>query len=122
MPLRDRSNPALALPSGLKAAVAVRFCPVLFKRKLSGTQPEGGAAPPSSGLPYRMVLAVATMDSIMLYETEVGGLGASNSGRGSMASPWLLTKAPPLCPEPSLLPADIRPAWPDGWAAPGGHH
>jgi hypothetical protein len=48
---------------------------------------EGGAPPPEqlsnegltaeasnpfSGLPYRMVFAVATLDSVMVYDTQVG--------------------------------------------------
>ena len=55
----------MALPSGLKPVVAVRFSPLLYR-------PAGDCT--ASVLPdlqYRMVLAVATMDSVMLYETEV---------------------------------------------------
>ena len=59
----------MALASGLKPPVAVRFCPVLY-RSSSGTAatPEG---PQPSSPQYKMVLAVATMDSVLLYETEV---------------------------------------------------
>ncbi len=45
--------------------MAVRFCPLLF-------EVEGGPREDTDGpfdLPYKMVLAVATMDSVMLYDT-----------------------------------------------------
>ncbi len=66
-----RSSPLLALPCGLKPAVAMRFCPVVFR--LSDSSPS------RLGLPYRMVLAVATMDSVLLYETEVGCAGMGHT-------------------------------------------
>lgn len=49
----------------LQPVVAVRFCPLLF-------EVEEGAREGTDGpfdLPYKMVLAVATMDSVMLYDT-----------------------------------------------------
>ena len=64
-----RSSPLLALPSGLKPPVAVRFCPVLYRPSSSTAAPPEG--PQQSPSQYRMVLAVATMDSVLLYETEV---------------------------------------------------
>ncbi|CAM0910663.1 unnamed protein product [Alopecurus aequalis] len=59
---RDLSRPAIQLPGASKAIVAVRFCPVLFS--LRGSQ---------SGffkLPYRAVFAVATFNSLYVYDTE----------------------------------------------------
>ncbi len=76
-----------------------RFCPVLFElrggKEGTAVAAEGGDADASQqdqqqqqqqqqregegaggsalGLPYRMVLAVATMDSVVLYDTQVGG-------------------------------------------------
>lgn len=44
--------------------MAVRFCPLLFEL---GKGLEGEGSP--FELPYKMVLAVATSDSVMLYDT-----------------------------------------------------
>ena len=48
----------------LQPVVAVRFCPVLFEVD-EGLDAEGSPF----DLPYKMVWAVATMDSVMLYDT-----------------------------------------------------
>ena len=47
--------------------MAARFCPVLFKLE----EVEADANPLPIDLPYRMVLAVASKDSITLYDTQV---------------------------------------------------
>lgn len=50
------------------AVVAVRFCPVLY------ALPEGGGAGDADSplqLPYHMVFAVATQDSVIIYDTLV---------------------------------------------------
>lgn len=88
-----RRNPTKSfalLPSGRKPSVAVRFCPTLFKlSKHAGREQAADGVPtpaklfatpqkaaleqePQSGfnLPYRMVFAVATSNSILLYDTE----------------------------------------------------
>lgn len=82
--------PALALPSPGKAVVAVRFCPVLFERDDNGGgDAPGGPSAPGKGkgegqgevsgaaapawpfaLPYKMVFAAATLDSVVLYDTQ----------------------------------------------------
>ena len=50
--------------------MAVAFCPVLFElHKLPSSSP----AALQFQLPYRMVFAVATSDSVVLYETGTGG-------------------------------------------------
>jgi chromatin assembly factor 1 subunit B len=83
--------PALSAPS-----VAVRFCPHLFQLRPGaargragpssgplGTPADGGAGRggaagvagdecPWATLPYRMLFAVATMDSVVIYDTQVG--------------------------------------------------
>ncbi|KAK9843501.1 hypothetical protein WJX81_006208 [Elliptochloris bilobata] len=80
--------PWLALPAH-KPVVAARFCPVLFAAEPPAAQDAPGAAAPASTAPaapassaptapgrclsYRMVLAVATMDSIVLYDAAAGG-------------------------------------------------
>ncbi|KAL6779423.1 hypothetical protein ACKKBG_A12285 [Auxenochlorella protothecoides x Auxenochlorella symbiontica] len=59
--------PLLHLPGHSKPVVAVRFCPVLFKKpEPSGREDVGGQA---IDLPYRMVFAVATLDSVVIYDT-----------------------------------------------------
>ncbi|KAM0881971.1 hypothetical protein ACQ4PT_032600 [Festuca glaucescens] len=63
MSRRDLSRPAIQLPGASKAIVAVRFCPVLFS--LRGSQSEG-----LFKLPYRAVFAVATFNSLYVYDTE----------------------------------------------------
>lgn len=73
-------------------AVAVAFCPRLFALRppvpgdvaapaprpaqqpgspLAGGEQAGGAPPPLVQLPYRMVFAVATAESVFLYDTQV---------------------------------------------------
>jgi len=88
-----RRNPTKSfalLPSGRKPSIAVRFCPVLYKlsrnadkeavaagvptpEKLFATPqkvvPEQDA-PTGFNIPYKMIFAVATSNSILLYDTE----------------------------------------------------
>ncbi|XP_006659032.1 chromatin assembly factor 1 subunit FAS2 homolog [Oryza brachyantha] len=63
MSRRDLSRPAIQLPGASKAIVAVRFCPVLFR--LRGSQSDGFFK-----LPYRVIFAVATLNSLYVYDTE----------------------------------------------------
>ncbi|CAH0386297.1 unnamed protein product [Bemisia tabaci] len=58
------SRPVLYFPTFNQYTVAVRCCPVLFQlRDMSG-----GA--PVFALPYRIVIAVATQKSVLLYDTQ----------------------------------------------------
>ncbi|DBB16492.1 hypothetical protein WJX82_009453 [Trebouxia sp. C0006] len=67
------AQPFLRLPATNKAVVAVRFCPQLFSLRdcpqqdngLSGNQQQQPFQ-----LPYRMVFAIATLDSIIIYDTQ----------------------------------------------------
>lgn len=61
---KDLSRPALLLPAASKPIVAVRFCPILFC--LRGSKSGSGFFK----LPYRVVFAVATLDSLYIYDTE----------------------------------------------------
>eukprot|EP00898_Chlorokybus_atmophyticus_P003827 jgi/Chlat1/4445/Chrsp29S00330 len=61
---RDWTKPALLIPGGGKATVAVRFCPVVFELE-RGTKATG-----AFDLPYSMVFAVATLDTVFLYTTQ----------------------------------------------------
>ncbi|KAK7358831.1 hypothetical protein VNO77_00771 [Canavalia gladiata] len=60
---KDLSKPAIQLPCASKAVVAVRFCPIFFK--LRGTNSAG-----LFKLPYRIIFAVATLNSLYIYDTE----------------------------------------------------
>ncbi|KAG4176054.1 hypothetical protein ERO13_A11G221000v2 [Gossypium hirsutum] len=59
---KDLSRP-LQLPCANKPVVAVRFCPLAFN--LRGSNPAGFFE-----LPYRLVFAVATLNSLYIYDTE----------------------------------------------------
>lgn len=60
---RNLSRPAIQLPGATKPVVAVRFCPVVFD--LRGSNSAGFFK-----LPYRIVFAVATLNSLYVYDTE----------------------------------------------------
>ncbi|WOK94600.1 chromatin assembly factor 1 subunit [Canna indica] len=60
---RDLSRPAVQLPGASKPIVAVRFCPVLFA--LRGSNSAGFFK-----LPYRVIFALATLNSLYIYDTE----------------------------------------------------
>ena len=84
---RKRAQQAWLTPSHIlfQAIVAVRFCPVLFA--LATPHEEVPAHPQPAAavqldrepavaspirLPYNMVFAIATMDSVIIYKTQVG--------------------------------------------------
>lgn len=60
---KDLSRPALQLPAANKPVVAVRFCPIIFKLR-------GSDSDKFFKLPYRFVFAVATLNSLYIYDTE----------------------------------------------------
>ncbi|XP_021274320.1 chromatin assembly factor 1 subunit FAS2 [Herrania umbratica] len=60
---KDLSRPSLQLPGASKPVVAVRFCPIAFN--LRGSNPAGFFK-----LPYRLIFAVATLNSLYIYDTE----------------------------------------------------
>ncbi|EYU23786.1 hypothetical protein ABFS82_08G094300 [Erythranthe guttata] len=60
---KDLSRPALMLPGASKPIVAVRFCPQRFH--LLGTNESSFFK-----LPYRLIFAVATLNSLYIYDTE----------------------------------------------------
>ncbi|KAJ6677840.1 CHROMATIN ASSEMBLY FACTOR 1 SUBUNIT B [Salix viminalis] len=59
----DLSRPAVMLPGASKPVVAVRFCPVPFNLR-------GLASGGLFKLPYRLIFAVATLNSLYIYDTE----------------------------------------------------
>lgn len=60
---KDFSRPAIQLPGASKPVVAVRFCPLVFR--LRGSSLDG-----LFKLPYRLIFAVATLNSLYIYDTE----------------------------------------------------
>ncbi|CAL8322345.1 unnamed protein product [Merluccius merluccius] len=68
---KSLKRPIAHLPCPSKATLAVRCCPIYFQ--LRTKQAEDGsmeALPNVFQLPYRMVLAVASEDSVYLYDTQ----------------------------------------------------
>ncbi|KAI5077426.1 hypothetical protein GOP47_0007250 [Adiantum capillus-veneris] len=69
---KDLSRPAVQLPGASKPVVAVRFCPVLFtcysniEQKTEKDSNDTGVFK----LPYRLVFAVATLNSLYVYDTQ----------------------------------------------------
>ena len=61
--LRNNLNePAFSLPAIKSSPLCVRFCPLLFKRM--------PADKPFIDLPYILVFAIATQESVMIYTTK----------------------------------------------------
>uniref|UniRef100_A0A7N0TRP2 CAF-1 p60 homolog n=1 Tax=Kalanchoe fedtschenkoi TaxID=63787 RepID=A0A7N0TRP2_KALFE len=60
---KDLSRPAIYLPSAGKPVVAVRFCPLVLSLR-------GSNLAHLFKLPYRFVFAVATLNSVYVYDTE----------------------------------------------------
>ncbi|KAL9229652.1 hypothetical protein vseg_005097 [Gypsophila vaccaria] len=60
---KDLSRPALQLPGASKPVVAVRFCPLAFSLR-------GSNSAVFFKLPYRLIFAVATLNSLYIYDTE----------------------------------------------------
>eukprot|EP00850_Spirogloea_muscicola_P023628 SM000373S13610 [mRNA] locus=s373:7134:18111:+ [translate_table: standard] len=68
---RDWSRPSFLLPSPGKAVVAVRFCPVFFRPSVSPLKGEDATISGSAfKLPYKLVYAIASLNSVYLYNTE----------------------------------------------------
>ena len=67
----DFRRPVCHFPGHEKVVVATKFCPALFKLR--------GTKTPPVPLPYRMVVAIATTDSVAIYDTEtMHALGVAN--------------------------------------------
>ncbi|XP_023669541.2 chromatin assembly factor 1 subunit B [Paramormyrops kingsleyae] len=64
-------RPIAHLPCPSKATLAVRCCPVYFELRSRKGEDDSAQAPPSTfALPYRLVFAVASEDSVLLYDTQ----------------------------------------------------
>lgn len=70
---KDLSRPAMQLPGASKPIIAVRFCPVIFSL-LPNKQQKSDDGPASVTeafkLPYRLLFAVATLNSLFVYDTQ----------------------------------------------------
>ncbi|XP_066279037.1 chromatin assembly factor 1 subunit B-like isoform X2 [Branchiostoma lanceolatum] len=65
------SKPVAHLPGPQKPTVAIRCCPVYFElRKAKNGESDGELTKPLFDLPYRIVFAVATEDSVLFYDTQ----------------------------------------------------
>ncbi|XP_020696883.1 chromatin assembly factor 1 subunit FAS2 isoform X1 [Dendrobium catenatum] len=60
---KELSRPAMSLVGPSKPIVAVRFCPILFCL-------QGNTATGLFKLPYRVIFAVATINSLYIYDSE----------------------------------------------------
>ncbi|XP_019945463.1 chromatin assembly factor 1 subunit B [Paralichthys olivaceus] len=68
---KSLKRPIAHLPCPTKATLAVRCCPVYFElRTKKGEDGSEQPLPNTFQLPYRMVFAVASEDSIFLYDTQ----------------------------------------------------
>lgn len=76
------TSPIAHIPGQTKPVVVVRFCPVVFERETNdkvgdgsdgadrSNGSDGSSTPaPFENLPYSMVYAVATLDSVIIYDT-----------------------------------------------------
>jgi len=61
------SAPIAHVPGQTKPVVAVRFCPLIFQNASNDSQ--SNVPQPFENLPYKLVYAVATLDSVVLYDT-----------------------------------------------------
>lgn len=65
MSRKDLSHPLFYIPTLDKSSVCVRFCPLLFKKEETNS-----TTPALLDLPYVMVFAIATIDSVYIYGTD----------------------------------------------------
>ncbi|KAL0963435.1 hypothetical protein UPYG_G00306380 [Umbra pygmaea] len=68
---KNLKRPIAHLPCPAKATLAVRCCPIYFElRTKKGDDGSALPLPNTFGLPYRLVFAIASEDSIFLYDTQ----------------------------------------------------
>jgi len=66
MSRKDMSKPCFYLPTLDKSATCVRFCPIIFEK----SKEENTYNTELIDLPYKMVFAVGTLDSLFIYDTQ----------------------------------------------------
>ncbi|XP_041067379.1 chromatin assembly factor 1 subunit B [Carcharodon carcharias] len=67
---KNLKRPIAHLPCPSKATLAVRCCPVFFELRQKKVEDESPKKTNVFKLPYRLVFAVASEDSILLYDTQ----------------------------------------------------
>ena len=63
------NKPVMYFPASKKPTIAVRCCPVLFELRNTDKSNSENKKPVFK-LPYRMVIAIASLDSVVLYDTQ----------------------------------------------------
>ena len=64
---KDLSHPLFYIPTLDKSSICVKFCPFFFKKE---TTDESSSTPALLDLPYTMIFAIATIDSVFIYGTD----------------------------------------------------
>ncbi|XP_028656521.1 chromatin assembly factor 1 subunit B [Erpetoichthys calabaricus] len=67
---KNYKRPIAHLPCPAKATLAVRCCPVFFELRKSTNKDDSAQKNSLFNFPYRMVFAVASEDSLFLYDTQ----------------------------------------------------
>ncbi|XP_059822210.1 chromatin assembly factor 1 subunit B [Hypanus sabinus] len=67
---KNLKRPIAHLPCPAKATLAVRCCPIFFELKQAKTGDESTKKMNMFNLPYRLVFAVVSEDSVLLYDTQ----------------------------------------------------
>uniref|UniRef100_UPI00398EB0D5 chromatin assembly factor 1 subunit B n=1 Tax=Pristiophorus japonicus TaxID=55135 RepID=UPI00398EB0D5 len=67
---KNLKRPVAHLPCPAKATLAVRCCPIYFELRQHKVEGESPKKMNMLNLPYRLVFAVASEDSILLYDTQ----------------------------------------------------
>ena len=62
---KDLSHPLFYIPTLDKSSVCVKFCPLFFKKDSADE-----STPALLDLPYTMIFAIATIDSVFIYGTD----------------------------------------------------
>ncbi|KAI9193684.1 chromatin assembly factor 1 subunit B [Polychytrium aggregatum] len=67
----EGDEPLLYFGGHRKPVIAIRCCPVAFRlREIEASDPESQKPPSLIRLPYRLVYAIVTQDSIVVYDTQ----------------------------------------------------
>lgn len=59
---KDTRHPVAFIGNHPKPSIAIRWCPMLFKKRKDASS--------AFALPYRMLYATATQDSVYIYDTQ----------------------------------------------------
>jgi chromatin assembly factor 1 subunit B len=65
---KDMTKPCFLLPTLDRSATCIRFCPILFEKDTP--EQKGNTNPELIDLPYKMIFAIGTLDSLFIYDTQ----------------------------------------------------